>query len=189
MQTSRRALVALSVVILPLAPLAVSSPAAHGSRPAHDQAAAVNTVLDWQLISLRTVYTENASPVPIGTLYLGFTALAVYDAANQAIKRGRASARAAVATAAHDVLAEYFPNSTANLDADLSATLEAVPDNPAEAKGIRIGRRAADAMIASRVSDGRNDPTVVLRARPVRAGHLGSRRHPRRHAGCMARVR
>jgi hypothetical protein len=75
-----------------------------------------------------------------------------------------------VATAAHDVLAEYFPNSTANLDADLSATLEAVPDNPAEAKGIRIGRRAADAMIASRVSDGRNDPTWSYELDPSEPG-------------------
>ena len=66
-----------------------------------------------------------------------------------------------MATAAHDVLYEYFPASRARLDADLAASLARVPDGRKEAEGVRIGEAAAGRMIASRVGDGRGDPTVV----------------------------
>jgi len=62
-------------------------------------------VRTWQTISMRTIFTENA-PGPVGVLYVGFTSLAMYRAA-QVTGHLRGAAEAAVATAAHDVLVEY----------------------------------------------------------------------------------
>jgi hypothetical protein len=132
-----------------------------------DPTAAAPVAVAWQRIAVRTIFTEGATPPQTGTLYLAFASMAVDDAAADALRRSRASARAAVATAAHDVLVEYFPASAANLAADLSTTLAAVPDGPPEAKGIRIGRRAAARLVASREDDGRDDPDVVYSRDPA----------------------
>jgi len=121
----------------------------------------------WQRIAMRTVFTEGGSAPPAGSLYIGFTSLAVDDAVRTSNKRGHSSAVAALATAAHDVLLQYFPASRANLDADLAATLAWIPDGPRENKGIRIGRNAAAEMIASRVGDGRNDASIVYSKPPA----------------------
>ena len=119
--------------------------------------------LDWQRTALRTVYAEAASPVPSSALYLGFTSLAVDDAVRTARERRNVSASAAAAVAAHDVLIAYFPASAANLNADLTTSLAAIPDGPAERRGTAIGRAAATKMIASRVDDGRNASIVYTR--------------------------
>jgi hypothetical protein len=123
----------------------------------------------WQRIAVRTIYTEGLQAPPVGGLYLAFTSLAVHDAARAAHGSNNRS-RAAVASAAHDVLAEYFPLSSAALAADLTSSLAAIPDGPAESRGVRIGARAAEAMIASRVDDGRDDPKIVYK-KPKRPGY------------------
>jgi hypothetical protein len=69
-----------------------------------------------------------------------------------------ASKDAAAAAAAHGVLARLFPDKLAALDQALAAALDAVPDNAARAKGIELGRRAADGIIALRANDGSNAP-------------------------------
>lgn len=79
------------------------------------------------------------------------------DAAVKSQRRGTHAAASAVATAAHDMLLEYFPASKAALAADLAASLVPVPDGRKEALGVAIGAAAADRMIASRVGDGRNN--------------------------------
>ncbi len=155
----RRALGGASTLVLALPLALTASPAATAS--ADSEATGSSVVVAWQRIALRTIFTEGATPPQVGTLYLGFTSLAVHDAVQTSLDRGQTSDQAAVATAAHDVLSEYFPASQANLDADLTTSLAAVPDGPREAKGIRIGRAAAAEMITSRVDDGRNDTTIV----------------------------
>jgi len=170
MLTDRRLLAVLSLALVSFAPIVISTSPASGARPPRDQAAAVSTLFDWQLITFRTVYTENATPVAVGTLHVGFTSLAVHDAVQLAVQRGRSSARAAVATAAHDVLVHYFPNSEANLDKDLADTLAAVPNNPAEAKGIRLGHKAAADFLASRVGDGLGDTSISYTLDPTTPG-------------------
>ena len=119
--------------------------------------------VDWQQTAIRTIFAETVpTPAPpVGAMYLSFMSLAVHDAARRAQRSGTHAATAAVATAAHDVLHEYFPASRARLDADLAASLARVPDGRQEAEGVRVGEAAADRMIASRVGDGRGDPTVV----------------------------
>jgi hypothetical protein len=112
------------------------------------------------------VYTEGATAIPVGIVYLGFTSLAMHRAAQRAERAGVSQA-AAVATAAHDVLAEYFPASTAALGADLVSSLAAVPDGRAQRRGETIGARAAHRLIESREGDGRDDTTIVYRRQPA----------------------
>jgi hypothetical protein len=178
MTSFRRTLVALGASVL-VAPLllagAVSAPAA-GTRaartsagPLDDHIKAAEAAVAWQRIAVRTIWTETvpAPAPPVGSMYLTFTSLAVHDAARQAQRVGRVAATAAVATAAHDVLWEYFPASRTHLDTDLAATMSRVPDGWKADAGSAIGAAAADAMIASRVGDGRYDPTIVSQRAPA----------------------
>lgn len=109
------------------------------------------TVRDWNAIAVRTITSpsEGALAPPPAQLYLGLVSSAVYDAVDRAVP-GHTSVRAAVATAAHDVLAAYFPASTAHLDADRDATLASVPNGAAENRGVAVGAAAADRLLDSR---------------------------------------
>jgi hypothetical protein len=165
----RRALAAATasaaLILVTLSPptgVATGADLAEGPAPAPS----AQVVHDWQRTLLRTVYAENMTPIPVGTLYLGFTSLAMHAAVTRALERG-ASPEAAAAVAAHDVLVEYFPSSAANLAADLDASLAAVPDGAAKTKGTAIGARAAERMIEDRANDGRGDPSIVYDRDPA----------------------
>jgi hypothetical protein len=161
----RRAAVALSVALLTAAPLSVVTAPAANSAAAPEAPSAV--AVAWQRIALRTIFTEGATPPQVGALHLAFTSVAVHDAVQATQGLGSNAARAAVATAAHDVLSAYFVNSRVHLDADLAASLAKVPNGPGETKGILSGRAAAAAMIESRVGDGFGDPSIVYAKPPA----------------------
>ena len=156
MPTRRRTLATTAVLLAPLLVVPLTAPAASA-----DGSLASSIAVDWQRTAARTIYVERGSAPPLGSLYLAFTSLAVHDAALEAQRHGANASAAAVATAAHDVLREYFPLSAATLDADLAASLAKVPNGKKEATGIAIGAAAADEMIDSRVGDGRNDTSIV----------------------------
>ena len=171
MNPSRRVIAVVCLALLPVvcaAPLRADATA--GARHKSGESLATSIVIDWQLISLRTVYAEPVppTPIPIGTLYLGFTSLAIHDAVQKA-KHRHASVGAAAAQAAHDVLLEYFSGSAANLAADLAESLSAIPDSSREAKGVAIGHRVAARLIENREDDGRNDTSIVY-SRPEAPG-------------------
>ncbi|HSQ01214.1 MAG TPA: vanadium-dependent haloperoxidase [Candidatus Dormibacteraeota bacterium] len=63
-------------------------------------------------------------------------------------------ADAAVAQAAHDVLAALYPLQAADFDADLAAALGPPPQRAAVARGIALGRATAAAVLAARADDG-----------------------------------
>lgn len=117
--------------------------------------------LSWQRAALTTVPFS-----PAQALYLSFTSTAVDRAVRRSLQRANSSETAAVAQAAHDVLVEYFPAASDTLDAKLADSLTGVPDGPAETRGKVIGAEAADAVIASRLDDGRDDPSIVYSAQP-----------------------
>ena len=115
----RHLLVAAATTALVL-PLAASPAPAHP--PTSDTDAAAATAVAWQRIAVRTIFTEALTPPAAGGLYLGLH-LARRRRRREGVLRQGGSARAAVATAAHDVLVEYFAaTSTAILDADLANT-------------------------------------------------------------------
>ena len=162
---ARRTLTLLAATIL-IAPLMTPLASVHarpGTGPANDHVKAADAAVQWQRIAVRTIWTETvpAPAPPVGSMYLAFMSLAVHDAASEAQRRGGVAATAAVATAAHDVLYEYFPASRTALDADLAAMMARVPDGAKADAGSAIGAAAADAMIASRVGDGRFDASRV----------------------------
>ncbi|MET0788847.1 MAG: vanadium-dependent haloperoxidase [Cellulomonas sp.] len=165
MPTRRGAAAATAAVLLtPLLVAPLAGPA--GANPTSAPLAS-SIAVAWQRTAARTIYTEGGSAPPAGGLYLAFTSLAVHEAARKGQRYGRNAAAAAVATASHDVLSEYFPASAANLDADLTASLAMVPDGKKQDIGVSIGAAAADRMIASRVNDGRNDASVVYSKTPA----------------------
>jgi hypothetical protein len=107
---------------------------------------------------MSTIYP--ATPIPAGVPILGFTSGAMYDAAKASVRRGHSSETAAVATAAHDVLAHYLPAAATALDTQLSTSLATVPDRRSKERGIRAGAAAAERMIERRSDDGYGDPTI-----------------------------
>jgi hypothetical protein len=86
--------------------------------------------------------------------------IAMFNAIDDAKRRqnGTASADAAGARAAHDVLVHEFPGGTTAFDALLAAELAAIPDGPAKTQGVLIGANAAATMLASRANDGSATP-------------------------------
>ena len=152
----RRIAATASVLLSPLLVVPLTAPAASAEGPL-----AASVAVEWQRTAARTIYVERATAPPLGALYLSFVSLAVHDAAGEAQKQGTHAAAAAVATAAHDVLREYFPLSGDMLDADLATSLAMVPDGAKEDAGVAIGAAAAEDMIASRMGDGRGDPSIV----------------------------
>ena len=100
-------------------------------------------------------------------LYLGFLHAAVYDSVigvtggyapyrHQARAPKGTSATAAAAAAAHRILATYFPSAQSDLNADLAASLSAVPDGAGKTQCVAYGEQVAQELIALRADDGRN---------------------------------
>jgi hypothetical protein len=77
--------------------------------------------------------------------------------------RGEVSTKAAVAYAAHDTLVELFPSQKAGFDEELRDSVRRLRDSPlAIFNGVRLGERAADAILAQRNSDGSQHSEPVL---------------------------
>lgn len=167
MRHARTTLTVMASTSMLLAGLAATETAAR-AKPAPT----AQMVLDWNAIALQTVYP--AKPVPVGALYLGMASLATYDAVLDATRghpqNGRASAPAAAAVAAHDVLENYFAASATMLDEALADDLEAIPDSPAKDRGVAIGHVAAATMIASRTNAGHDPNPTVAYTKPATVG-------------------
>ena len=133
------------------------------------QSAKADMVTDWNVIAT----TAAAAPIRNGVLQTriyAMTHLAIHDALNAVDRRSRpyalhlhahldASPDAAVAAAAHDVLAhELPPMQQSLLDTAYTNSLSGIPNGAAKDAGITIGQAAAAAIIALRSSDGSNLP-------------------------------
>lgn len=130
-------------------------------------AQAEDEVLVWNELLLDTYRLMGGCPCPlsrIGAMMSG----AVFDAVNSidgsyqpylssVPASPTASKEAAAAQAAHDVLVHVFPSLQPEYDAQLVASLAAIPDGPEKAEGIQIGAIAAAEMIAARQNDGWNE--------------------------------
>ena len=130
--------------------------------------AAATVLLDWQTTAIRTVYTENAQPVPVGALYLGFTSLAVLDAVRH-VAAGRRDRR-------HGP--RRWPPTTCWRPASRRRRRRrSTPTSRDHASArcprrrapaaTRTGQLAAARMIASRTGDGGATGRTSTRARPA----------------------
>ncbi len=130
--------------------------------------ASANIITDWNKITVAATkiagYNSN-----LGSRIEAIEAIAVYDAVNAVkpfgvpyhyfvLAKGRASAEAAAAQAAHDVLVNYFPAQKLSLDSALEMSLGSLTDGPA-GSGPATGSAAAADIIALRTNDG-SEPNV-----------------------------
>jgi hypothetical protein len=123
------------------------------------------SIIAWNEIALNAAVGTAKQPPPQAIISIALVQAAVYDAV-VAIVGGYqpylagleaapgGSVEAAVATAAHDVLVHYLPDQQADLDAALSASLDAIEDGDAKSAGTTVGQAAAAALIAARADDG-----------------------------------
>jgi hypothetical protein len=147
------------VAVSPLSPLgtAVAQPR---QRPDGGLVAAWNQVL------LRLVRTPGAQPATVhASRSFAIMHAAILDAVVATVGGGRpylfrvdadpgASPVAAVAQAAHDVLAALFPTMTGELDRQLAADLATVANPRARSGGTRAGALTARLLLALRAGDG-----------------------------------
>ena len=111
-------------------------------------------------------FTAAALSPAEGHVLFGYVAIAVYDAvmavegthepfAVDVAAPAGASPQAAVAAAAHRVLAHYLPGQRAAiLDPAYVASLATIPDGQAKTDGVALGEQVASALIAQRADDG-----------------------------------
>jgi hypothetical protein len=126
---------------------------------------AQSVVSDW-LDHAATAIVVNAKKDPAtSNVYFAYVAVAMYDAANSVDRHFKPFAAAvdapagtqidaAVITAAHDVLAHYFPDQQSALDGEQAASLAAVGDGQAKSDGISVGKSVAAQWIRMRSGDG-----------------------------------
>jgi hypothetical protein len=155
----------LLLTILPALVLSSISPvSASTKRPTSG-----DVVIQWNLIASKTAKAAKQNS-NLASRTLAVEAIAVYDAVNSikhigtpyhyyASPAGPASAQAAVAQAAHDVLTAYFPAQKAALDSALAVSLQGANDGPID-NGCKVGAASAADIIALRAADGSSPLTT-----------------------------
>jgi len=151
--------------------LAPASPNAYGFAAAADP----NSVITWNANAQMAIWDVAGQSPWVQARGFAMVQGAVYDAVNAIAgtpykpflvaprARGFESTDAAVATAAHQVLASIFPAQQARLQAQYDEYLARIRDGRAKQAGITVGSQAAAAMIAFRQNDGAfgNEPFTV----------------------------
>jgi hypothetical protein len=115
--------------------------------------AGADAVLDWNIHASQAIVTIGGQSPPRAFIRLAMVHLAIYDAVNaiegqpfvsyasKPVVDRPASADAAVAAAAHDVLVALFPSQSGDLDAKYEAAVTGLPDDQARANGIAVASR------------------------------------------------
>ena len=126
--------------------------------------ARADIVTHWNDLAVDVGRRQALGPNPASRL-VAIAHLAVYDAVESVTRdhvayrsyiptSGEVSLDAAVAQAAHDVLAILQPAQAPNLDNELAISLAAIPNGPAKNSGITLGALAASNLVVSRINDG-----------------------------------
>jgi hypothetical protein len=167
-RTSRSAVFVLVVISLSfnLGPHAL----AHRVKP--NAVAQPDMVLEWNANAANAIVGIAGLRPERGLIRLAMVHIAIYDAVNaingypfqeygtQPTVISPASADAATAAAAHDMLVALFPAQQVDLDAKYAASLSTIADGPAKTNGIAVGQQTAAGILALRSNDGR-DATVA----------------------------
>jgi hypothetical protein len=138
---------------------ALHAPAASTARPPD------TSVATWDAIGSQAFTAASLTPAEGHTIF-GYVGIAVYDAV-MAVQEdyepfavdldapAGASAEAAVAAAAHAILAHYLPGqAVAIVDPAYAAALASLPVDQATTDGVATGEQVAAALIALRAEDG-----------------------------------
>ena len=130
--------------------------------------ASADVITDWNQTAIEAMKAANIAGNP-WTRNMAMMHVAMSDAVNSV--QGRyasyvspgpvksvASAEAAAATAARQILLQQVPNQKALIDQAYAETTKAIPDGAAKTDGVAIGEKCAAAVLADRASDGTNVP-------------------------------
>ena len=128
-----------------------------------------DVVTDWNQTYLEAVRVNGGPPCP-ASRWCTHLYVAMFDAANSVYGDYEpivtkipvtqpTSARAAIAAAAHRMLIHAYPTQQALFDQAYANTMSNIPPSMARARGIKLGRQVADAVIAARQGDGSDDVT------------------------------
>src|SRR5688572_5428760 len=128
-------------------------------------AARADVITDWNVITSGLVANDVGNNPRLRTLAMVHVAMS--DAVNTVQNRYArvvatlpaapgASAEAAAATAARQILTQIYPAQKAKIEEAYAASLKAIPDGPAKSEGIKLGVAAAEASQADRANDGTN---------------------------------
>jgi hypothetical protein len=175
MRRARFAAVALiAVVFAALGGVTASSARPHVMGPPDTYVAA------WDATG-QQAFTAAALTPAEGHVLFAYVAIAVYDSV-MAIEGGYepfavdanvpdASPQAAVAAAAHRILAHYLPAQAPGIiDPALTASLASIPPGQAKTDGISVGEGVAQLVIAQRSGDGFRAPVTYTPPNPPIAG-------------------
>jgi hypothetical protein len=126
-----------------------------------------DVVTDWNAITTALVANDVGNNPKLRTLAMVHVAMS--DAINTVQNRYTrvvatlpaapgASAEAAAATAARQILTQIYPKQKAKIEEAYAASLKAIPDGSAKTEGIKLGMEVAEAVQADRANDGANVP-------------------------------
>jgi hypothetical protein len=126
-----------------------------------------DVVTDWNVITNALVANDLGNNPKLRTLSMVHVAMS--DAINTVQSRYTrvvatmpavpgASAEAAAATAARQILAQVYPEQKAKIEDAYTASLKAIADGAAKTEGIKLGMEVAAAVQADRSKDGTDDP-------------------------------
>lgn len=143
----------------------LASPACDVEEPLPPPEATDAVLFDWQDTAFEAAVRMDGLGNPFWHMRaLAMVHLATHDALNGIDPRyeryasdaedPKANPDAAVATAAHGVLAALYADQAELLDDALADSLAAIPDGDAEQRGIELGQAAAAAVLARRSGDG-----------------------------------
>jgi hypothetical protein len=129
--------------------------------------ARADVITDWNVLANALVANDIGNNPKLRTLAIVHVAMS--DAINTVQDRytrvvatlpaaPNASAEAAAATAARQVLTQVYPEQKAKIEETYAASLKAIPDGPAKTDGIKLGMQVAEAVQVDRANDGTNAP-------------------------------
>jgi hypothetical protein len=127
--------------------------------------ARADVVTDWNVIANALVAKDVGNNPKLRTLAMVHVAMS--DAINTVQNRytrvvatfppaAGASAEAAAATAARQILIQIYPEQKAKIEEAYAESLKAIPDGSARTEGIKLGIAVAEAVQADRANDGTN---------------------------------
>ena len=128
-----------------------------------------DVITDWNRTAIDVMKAVNVAGNP-WTRSMALVNVSMSDAVNSVQNRysrymaaelptdPNASAEAAAAAAAREILMRQYPGQKARIDAAFAETMQTIPDSPARAAGIDLGEKVAGAIFAERQSDATNTP-------------------------------
>jgi hypothetical protein len=170
------AVLALALV----SPAAPAAPAASASQRPHPSRGAA-AVISWNAVAADAFAVDSKFGPPLVNIGMAYVQAAVYNAV-VGVKGGfaqykwnaraprRTSVEAAVAAAARSILLTYAPAAKLRVDGAYTMALGAVPDGPAQNRGVAFGERAAARILALRAGDGWMAAVPFVRPQPPAPG-------------------